>query len=181
MIVRAIDNPSPVPCGLVVKNVSKTLLNWSLGMPVPVSATDTSTSVGPTKGGFQRHFAGARNAVQHGIHGIERQVQGDLLQIHCVGAHGQGGLHLIDIQYNAPAQRLRIKKVERAANRVIEVKLLQRARPNYFGHFSNLSAQIARKDNIAQVSMIQESQLTKSAGHMERTPLQRASENFSSR
>ena len=45
--------------------------------------------------------------------------------MHRVGTHRQGRPRLTDIQYNAPARRLGIKNVDCAANRVIEVELLQ--------------------------------------------------------
>ena len=40
MIRRLIDNPMPVPSGLVVKNASKMRAAWSFESPIPVSLTE---------------------------------------------------------------------------------------------------------------------------------------------
>ena len=39
---RAIANPGPVPCGLVVKNAIKIWSVFAVGSPTPVSVTDTN-------------------------------------------------------------------------------------------------------------------------------------------
>ena len=124
MIVRAIDRPSPVPCGLVVKNVSKTSFSLSSGMPVPESATDTSTSVPPISG-LHGQSALCRGAVQNGIQPIRRQINDDLLQVNLVGAHGQGPFGLIGAERNASLDCLGLENVEGLRNYLIEVELLQ--------------------------------------------------------
>jgi hypothetical protein len=43
MIVRQIDNPMPMPEGLVVKKALKSLFTLFASMPVPESLTATST------------------------------------------------------------------------------------------------------------------------------------------
>ena len=47
MICRVIDSPSPVPCGLVVKNGSNSRSAISVVMPPPVSDTAISTASSP--------------------------------------------------------------------------------------------------------------------------------------
>src|SRR5215470_18633390 len=42
-MVRLIDNPMPLPWGLVVKNTSKICSVFSLGNPMPVSLTEISS------------------------------------------------------------------------------------------------------------------------------------------
>ena len=124
-MVRAIDRPSPVPCGLVVKNVSNTSLSLSLGMPAPESATDTSTSAPPFNAvsTASRRWPGAQSG--HGIHAVRRQVDDDLLQMHLVGAHARGARRQLGVERDAPLDRLGLENVQRVRNYIVEIELPQ--------------------------------------------------------
>ena len=89
-MVRAIDNPSPVPCCFVVTNGSKMVFSLSSGMPTagvfyryhrfPISANY-----------LQFKFARSRRNVLHGINCVHRQIQEHLLNMHAVGTDSKVG------------------------------------------------------------------------------------------
>ena len=114
MIVRAIDSPSPVPCGLVVKNVSKTSFSLSFGMPVPESATDTSASASPTNA--VSNVILREPGTQFSMASMPFMARFKMTCCRCTSSArtGKRGRRLTDAQHDAPARRLGIEKVERA-------------------------------------------------------------------
>ena len=118
-MVRAIDNPIPMPCALVVKNGSKTSLSLSGGMPGPLSeiATSAKSSRSAVQIASWRPEAGMSG---HRIYRVDHQVQYDLLNLNSVATDRQrwgsdGSAHI-----NLPRSSLTGKKINRLLDDFVE-------------------------------------------------------------
>ena len=88
MMVRAIDNPIPMPCSLVVKNGSKTSLSLSDGMPGPLS--EIATSAKSSRRAVQiASWRPVSWSLGHRVYRVDHQVQYDLLNLNSVAADRQ--------------------------------------------------------------------------------------------
>src|SRR2546423_11046106 len=84
-MVRAIASPIPMPCGLVVKNGSKTFLRSPAAIPGPVSSILISALV-PKVSGYA-DFAQLCLRFGYRVHRVDNQIQNDLLQLNSLALH----------------------------------------------------------------------------------------------
>ena len=74
MICRVMDRPSPVPCGLVVKNGSNSRPATSAVIPPPVSETNDLPRASPSAAAPDRDRAPARERLHPVLHEIEHRL-----------------------------------------------------------------------------------------------------------
>ncbi len=80
-IVRAMDNPNPVPCDLVVKNGSKIFSRLSLGIPLPESKTVSSAEEFSACRSLNDQLSHLRRLVRQGIHSVHDEIQYHLMHL----------------------------------------------------------------------------------------------------
>ena len=124
IIVRAIDNPMPIPSALLVKNGSKTCFNLSSGMPGPRSDTDSWAKFSTREVRMLMMHDFARR-VSHRLDPVHDKVQNDLLKLDAVAEDRKRIRCDHADQFELSPNGKSRKKSDRLLHNFIEVELFQ--------------------------------------------------------
>ena len=122
-MVRAIDKPSPIPRGFVVKNESKSLAECSGAIPQPRSLTVMTLLVAAPLDRHDNRPAILRHVV-HRIHGVEHEDDEHLLHLREIAFHEDGRRRQPHVERDLTLPRLCAQKSRGVADRGVEIESL---------------------------------------------------------
>ena len=123
-MVRATDNPSPVPWSLGRVESLENLAELALGNAhARIIYRHLYNGLRP-QGSFYGDPASVQSGIDHRVHAVHRQTYYHLLQVNAIGPNEQWLPGVIRVQGNVSIPRLGEKDIHRVCNDVIEIELL---------------------------------------------------------
>ena len=122
MIERQIDSPIPRPEGLVVKKAVKSWFTFFASMPIPKSATATSTRPASCCCDRNQQLARAVGDRCHGLDGVDYQIDDHLLQLDPIAKHRRQRRRELQPQRRSMPKGFALHQADRVIDHIVDVE-----------------------------------------------------------